>query len=274
MTEGLQAIVLGRMPPQLVTTLRRGLAPGENRVLDRHADLEVGLDFTLVQVAAGTTYTLSDPETEVALVVIAGAGELRVDDQRARFSRKSWIDENPAVAHGARGARFEVHADEACEVAVVATANPAKFPSRVYTPADVPVEHRGKGMLGDTAYRLVRLAFDRKIAPPEAHLVLGEVVTLPGRWSSYPPHHHAQPEIYYYRFSPPQGYGHGECGDEVYRLQEHDVLRITAGRDHAQVAAPGYHMYYLWAIRHLPGKPYDGFEYAPEHKHLLEGGPK
>lgn len=258
----------------LVTALRRGLAAGENPVLDRTADPEVGLDFKIVRVAAGETYAVTDPGAELALLVITGAGELVVDGQRTTFARRSWIDENPAVAHGARGARFEVHAREASEIAVVGAANDAAFAPRLYTPPDVPVEHRGKGLMGDAAYRLVRLAFDRKIAPPEAKLVLGEVVTLPGRWSSYPPHHHAQPEIYYYRFSPPHGYGHGECGDDVYRLQEHDVLRITAGRDHAQVAAPGYHMYYLWAIRHLPGKPYDGFEYAPEHKNLIEGAGK
>jgi 5-deoxy-glucuronate isomerase len=99
---------------------------------------------------------------------------------------------------------------------------------------------------------------------------VGEVVSLPGRWSSYPPHHHAQPEIYYYRFDPPQGYGHAELGDEVFKVHQHDLLRITAGNDHAQAAAPGYHMYYLWAIRHLDGNPYTGFEYTETHKWTFE----
>lgn len=262
------------MPPDLVTTLRAGLKDGLNAALDRHADLEVGLDFAIARVPAGTTLEHHDPDAEVALLVISGQGELVVDEHRLTFARASWIEDGPAVAHGAAGARFAVAAKTACEVAIVAAANTARFASRIHAPADVPIEHRGKGILGDAAYRLVRCAFDRKNAPPEAKLVLGEVVTLPGRWSSYPPHHHAQPEIYYYRFSPSHGYGHGECGETVHRLQDHDVLRITAGRDHAQVAAPGYHMYYLWAIRHLPDRPYDGFEYAPEHVGLLPGGGK
>jgi 5-deoxy-glucuronate isomerase len=96
------------------------------------------------------------------------------------------------------------------------------------------------------------------------------VITYPGRWSSYPPHHHPQPELYYYRFDRPQGYGHAECGDEVYKVREHDVLRIPGGRDHAQCAAPGYHMYYLWTIRHLEGARYAGFETTPDHRWTFE----
>jgi 5-deoxy-glucuronate isomerase len=162
-----------------------------------------------------------------------------------------------------------VRATTACEIALVGAANRTRFTPRLIPPDDVENEHRGKGMLDDTSYRIVRCVFDRRTAPPEARLVLGEVITLPGRWSSYPPHHHAQPEIYYYRFAPSGGYGHGEVGENVFAIREHDLLRITRERDHAQVAAPGYHMYYLWAIRHLDDRPYTGFEYAAEHAWLM-----
>ena len=63
---------------------------------------------------------------------------------------------------------------------------------------------------------------------------------------------------------------HGELGSRVFQLRDHDLLRITSGNDHSQVAAPGYHMYYLWAIRHLEGDPYTGFEFNPEHSWLLD----
>jgi 5-deoxy-glucuronate isomerase len=45
---------------------------------------------------------------------------------------------------------------------------------------------------------------------------------------------------------------------------------IRGGEDHAQVSAPGYGMYYLWVVRHLPGNPYKGFEFTEEHKWLLD----
>ena len=125
-------------------------------------------------------------------------------------------------------------------------------------------EHRGKDLLDDTAYRIVRTIFDIRNRP-DANLVLGEVITFPGKWSSYPPHHHSQPEIYHYRFTEPQGYGHGESGDNVLKIQQYDTLKILYDLDHGQVAAPGYGMYYIWVIRHLPGNPYTIPEFTQEH---------
>jgi 5-deoxy-glucuronate isomerase len=49
-----------------------------------------------------------------------------------------------------------------------------------------------------------------------------------------------------------------------------DTLRIAAQQDHAQVAAPGYAMYYLWIVRHLENNAYSGFEYSPEHVWMLD----
>ena len=255
-----------------LTQLRTGLVPGFNRLLDRAADPEVGMDFGVHRLRAGERLTLDGPDdTERALLVLSGSGRLGASGQELAFARTSWIDQGPAAAHAAAGTSIDVLAESDCELAILATANPASFAPRLYSPAGVPGEHRGKGILSDMAYRIVRTVFDGTSAPPQALLVLGEVVNFPGRWSSYPPHHHPQPEIYYYRFLPEQGYGHGELGEEVFKLQNHDVLRIVGERDHAQVSAPGYHMYYLWAVRHLPGKPYTGFEYNPQHQWLLKG---
>ena len=131
-------------------------------------------------------------------------------------------------------------------------------------------EHRGRGLLDDTAYRFVRTIFDTRNRP-EAKLVLGEVVTLPGRWSSYPPHHHAQPELYHYRFTAPQGYGHCELGDDVVKVKENDTVAIVGGVDHPQVAAPGYGMYYLWIVRHGAQARYTGFSFDDAHTWMLSG---
>ena len=124
-------------------------------------------------------------------------------------------------------------------------------------------------MVQDACRRNVRLIFDYD-NNPESNLVLGEVVNYPGRWSSYPPHHHDQPEIYYYRFTEPQGYGHAELGDSVFKVQQNDTMIIPPQLDHAQVSAPGYGMWYLWVIRHLEGNPYTGFEFTEDHAWTLD----
>jgi 5-deoxy-glucuronate isomerase len=153
-----------------------------------------------------------------------------------------------------------------CELAVYETANQKPFRARVFGPQDVASEHRGRGAVRDAAWRVVRTLFDRSNSEPAVELVLGEVVTPPGRWSSYPPHHHAQPEIYHYRFTRPEGFGHAELGEQVVKVRSFDTVRILPGLDHAQCAAPGYGMYYSWVIRHLPGNPYGVPDFTPEHR--------
>ena len=103
--------------------------------------------------------------------------------------------------------------------------------------------------------RIVRTIFDYANAP-YANLVLGEVIGFPGKWSSYPPHHHPQPEIYYYKTNPENGFGYGELGDDVVKVQNNDTVFIAPGLTHPHCTAPGYALWYLWAIRHLDGRPY------------------
>jgi 5-deoxy-glucuronate isomerase len=132
-------------------------------------------------------------------------------------------------------------------------------------PADVDDEPRGRGTVGDACLRIVRTIFDDTNADPNSEMVLGEVVTLPGRWSSYPPHHHPQPELYHYRFTRAEGYGHAELGDDVRKVRHNDTVKIFPPNTHAQCAAPGYGMYYSWVIRHLPGDRYTIPVFEAEH---------
>ncbi len=53
-------------------------------------------------------------------------------------------------------------------------------------------------------------------------------------------------------------------------MRGRDTVRILDGVSHAQVSAPGYGMYYIWIVRHLPGNPYTGFRFDPEHEWVLD----
>ncbi len=234
-------------------------------------DPEVNITLGIYRIAKGDSHSFVSERDEIALMLMEGKGTLEWEGKSESFQRHSLIEDNPLTVHVAKETPVTIRAESECEFAFISTENPDSFTSQLYTPdAMLEIDHRGKGILDDACYRIVRTIFDRRNAPEQARLVLGEVVNYPGRWSSYPPHHHTQPELYYYRFIPDWGYGHGELGDQVVKLRHHDVLRITGERDHAQVSAPGFHMYYLWTIRHLPGDPYLGFEYTPPFESLLD----
>ena len=97
--------------------------------------------------------------------------------------------------------------------------------------------------------REIKTFFDYDNAP-FSNMVLGEVLNRPGKWSSYPPHHHPQPEVYFYRFDYPHGFGAGFANGDVYKTEQNGCAVINHGF-HSQVVAPGYAMCYAWGIRHL-----------------------
>jgi 5-deoxy-glucuronate isomerase len=229
---------------------------------------ELGIDFGLQPFRAGEALRETDP-SETVWVLLRGSAELEFGGKRVAVERGNLFDEPPTALHLAAETPIAIHSREDSEWAVVRTANPQRFAPRLYRPEDLQPEYRGAGLVQNACLRNVRLIFDRTTRP-ESNLVLGEVVNYPGRWSSYPPHHHDQPEIYHYRFTAPQGYGHAELGDTVLKVRHGDTVVIPPGLDHAQVSAPGYGMYYLWMIRHLPGNPYTGFTFAEEHKWTLD----
>lgn len=227
------------------------------------------MDFGLVQLGAERGIEEIHAK-ETAWVLLSGGAQLEFSGMRTTVHRSSLFDEAPSTLHLGPNTAVRITAlENGAEFAVVRTSNHRPFSPRLFRPEELTPEYRGAGLVHDACLRNVRLIFDRAMRP-ESNLVLGEVVNYPGRWSSYPPHHHDQPEIYHYRFTDPRGYGHAELGDDVLKVRAGDTVFIPPGLDHAQVSAPGYGMYYLWMIRHLPNNPYTGFTFHEDHRWTLD----
>jgi len=231
---------------------------------------KTGVYFDILLMDENDRIEICEPDNEIAILIINGSGKIDYNNSTSTFNRENWIDDDPTVVHLGPNERAIINSNSFLKAAIIKTPNSKTFNGKIYTHNDIDTEHRGKDQLDNTCYRLVRLAFDSTIAPPEAKLVIGEVLNFPGKWSSYPPHYHSQPEMYYYEFSPDWGYGHGELGDDVYKIKNNDILTITDSRVHSQTSAPGFHMYYLWAIRHPSKNPYDGFTYIKPFENLLD----
>ncbi|MBP7126647.1 5-deoxy-glucuronate isomerase [Myxococcota bacterium] len=230
---------------------------------------DTGMAFDMVVLGPGEVREESCGE-ESAWLLLEGKASLVWPEGSAETRRDSLFEEVPTVLHLPPNVPLRVQAASRTEFARIRVPNDRTFAPRLFDGNTAPPEeHRDQGRWDDMAHRIVRTVFDSSNRP-ESNLVLGEVITLPGRWSSYPPHHHPHPEIYHYRFTRHQGYGHGELGEEVRKVRHQDTLLILDGVDHSQVAAPGYGMYYLWVIRHLPGHPYLVPEFTEDHLWLRD----
>jgi 5-deoxy-glucuronate isomerase len=130
-------------------------------------------------------------------------------------------------------------------------------PVRAIEPGSLRVEVRGSG---NATRQIVH------IIPPEfpAHrLLVVEVLTPAGNWSSYPPHKHEQErlpvendleEVYAYRFATPAAFGvqrlytrDADDLDETWTVRDGDVMLVPRGY-HPFCAAHGYDGYYLNAL--------------------------
>jgi 5-deoxy-glucuronate isomerase len=226
--------------------------------------VETLMDFGILRLRSGQAHR-SRTSKERAFLLLTGSVEIAWDGQKARASRSSLFDEAPWCLSLPAGAEASITAvDGEAEISLHATENPRPFAAHLYTPEECRSEERGKGTMRETSTRIVRTIMEDPRAR-HSNLVLGEVITFPGKWSSYPPHHHPQPEIYHYRFQPENGFGLCGIGEDAYVLRNRDTVLIPAGAVHPQTAAPGYAMYYLWVIRHLDGARYGTPTFVPEH---------
>jgi 5-deoxy-glucuronate isomerase len=147
--------------------------------------------------------------------------------------------------------RFRVTVEEPTELADGRAPARTRFDARVVRPEDCGFEIRGGG-------NATRQIVD--IMPPDFpadRLLVCEVFTPAGNWSSYPPHKHdidrppgevKLEEIYYYRFANAEAYGlqrlYDKRHDQTLTVAHGDVVLIRRGY-HPFVTAYGYNAYYL-----------------------------
>ena len=232
-----------------------------------HGDM--GMDFGALRLKKGETFEDTRP-LEKAYLLVYGEISIAAGAEEKVFSRGNCFDVGPYVLHVDRNTAVTIRAiAEDSEVCVMRAENDTSFPTEWYSPADTADEYRGAGLMKDTSTRIVRTVFDNRNAP-HSNLVLGEVIGFPGKWSSYPPHHHPQPEIYYYKSNPENGFGYAELGEDVVKVHTNDTVFIRPGLTHPHCTPPGYALWYLWVIRHLDGAPYITPTFVPEHLWVQE----
>lgn len=243
--------------------------PGYNEMTHRQDDSNMLMDIGVYLLQKGETITFQDTDCETVVLPLEGSIKLSWENKSVEVIRHDVFEQSPHCLHVCKGIEIVIEAFEESELLIQKTENNKIFPSHLYLPEECVSVEAGADVLDKTAYRTIRTIFDYSTAP-YSNLVIGEVISHPGRWSSYPPHHHKQPEVYYYRFNKVQGFGCAMVGDEAYRVKHNSFITIPGDLDHPQATAPGYAMYFCWMIRHLENDPWTERIFEDEHKWLLE----
>lgn len=213
------------------------------------------MDISVIKLRSGQIQDFIDGNKETALLLLKGDIIFGYGDNAHRAVRKDMFGYLPSALHFSRDTAVTVSANTDAEILVQKTINERYFDTKLYLPKDIDVFTSCKGKWEDTARREVVTVFDYSVAP-YSNMVLGEIFVPQGRWFSYIPHSHPQPEVYYYRLERPEGFGACFIGDEAYTIKDGSVGAFEGGKTHAQVTAPGFPMYCCWMIRHLDGNPW------------------
>jgi 5-deoxy-glucuronate isomerase len=175
------------------------------------------------------------------VLVERGEGELRAGDATTVVAGRDDVFSAPGwSALVPPGCDLSIEGGD-IEATVVWRTSERDGEPRVIDPASVADQQRGEG----ASARRVRTYVGA------GALIVGETLNPPGGWSSWPPHRHDHEEIYLYRFDPSHGFGvhvaYDDDGDRPVIVRDGSIERITSGW-HPVVAAPGFIMYYLWAL--------------------------
>ncbi|MCC8016045.1 MAG: 5-deoxy-glucuronate isomerase [Clostridiales bacterium] len=229
---------------------------------------EMLMDIYVKKMKSGETLEIYEQNNECAVLLLSGKVNFKAGAINETCQRKNPFERKPYAIHFPKKIKAVITAQEESEVLVQQTDNDKTWQPVFYNPENCLYQEFGKGQWGGAGHRICSTMFDLDNAP-YSNMVMGEVFNQPGKWSSYPPHYHPQPELYYYQFDRPEGFGAGFEGDTPYKTENGNCLCIRGRNAHQQVVAPGFQMYYVWLIRHLDGDPWDKTRiYLPEFEWL------
>ncbi|MDO3409257.1 5-deoxy-glucuronate isomerase [Saccharibacillus sp. CPCC 101409] len=212
--------------------------------------------FEAYRLTAGGRLSRPTEGNEACLVLLSGRADVRAGDRTF-----AGIGERMSVFGGGApysvyvpaGSQYEVTALTDLELAVCLAPGTGVYPPRLIAPEDAGEERRGHGSM---SRRVVNILPEQ--AEAESLLVV-EVHTRGGNWSSYPPHKHDRDDLphesyleetYYHRVNPPQGfvvqrvYNDDLSLDETMAVPDRSVVLVPEGY-HPVSAPPGYDSYYL-----------------------------
>jgi 5-deoxy-glucuronate isomerase len=236
--------------------------------------------FELYRLQPGQSLAAATGTREACLVLVGGKARLRaaglepgeIGERMGPFEGKK-----PYAVYLPNGTEYRVEATTALELAICSAPGGGNHEARLITPDQVGYSRRGK----DTNTRHVHDILPES-APAHALLVV-EVLTPSGCWSSYPSHKHDTlnlpeeselQETYYHRLDPPQGfalqrvYTDDRALDVTMAVEDGDVVLVPKGY-HPCGTAHGYDLYYL-NVMAGPERIWR-FNTEPAHRWLLAG---
>lgn len=224
------------------------------------------IDFGILRLAPDKSHHVATGTCEVVLVVLNGQCAITVDGNTWDDvgERNSVFDGTPHAFYAPPGAQVDVTGLTDVELAVCKAPARQGKEARLIAPGDVNVFSRGR----DNFYRDVYAITD--FGQHTESLMVGETISGPGNWCSWPPHKHDLEELYYYKLDQPHGFGiqrvytDDRSLDETCVVTDNSLVAIPRGY-HPLVVAPTYRAWFIYVIAGNYNEPLIATE-GPDHE--------
>jgi 5-deoxy-glucuronate isomerase len=227
---------------------------GELLHLPRQQAMWDWMSFYVRRLQPGDVFRTRTEHEEAAFVLLGGTCLADWGQGGKRIGRRNNVfDGFPYALYLPAGNNSTFQAETVCEIAECRVPSESHLEPKLIAPSDVVSSLRGGGNVSRQVVDVISPIF------PADRLMVIEVYTPGGNWSSYPPHKHDLhnpptevdlDEIYYYRIRQSEGFAlqhlySSENSDErTLKTRDGDVVLVRSGY-HPVVAGPGYDVYYL-----------------------------
>jgi 5-deoxy-glucuronate isomerase len=241
----------------------KGFQPGYVTIASpKQSDLR-WLEFGRLGLVAGTPFEGQTGDQEVVYDIMGGVCRLQViggETYESLGGRRDPFSGGPTFICLPPQTSYRLEAvTSTVDLTLSMMPSEPGMPVAIVRPDDAPTQHPGAGNWSRKIWP------GTSVVPATRRLMMAETLVPPGNWTSYPPHKHdvenppnesIYEEVYFYRFSPSNGYGFQrvyettgapDALNEVYTVEDGDAVAIPRGY-HPLVTAAGYQLLYIWAL--------------------------
>ncbi len=241
------------------STNRREISEGVT-VLHNLKKSETGLEYIetkILEIESNKFFEENTADQEVCIVILTGKATVVAGEKEFKHlgTRENVFEKIPTDSvYISINEKFKIVAETKSKIIICYSPAKEKRETRLIAASDNSIENRGI----KNNKRLVHNILPDDVMIPENLLVV-EVYTDSGNWSSYPPHKHDQnnlpeesllEETYYHEMNPSQGfvfqrvYTDDLSLDETMTVENGDVVVVPKGY-HPVGVPDGYDSYYL-----------------------------
>jgi len=213
------------------------------------------INFAVIKSGDSQVCEGSTNGEESVFILTEGKMKFFLEDKLfAEASRKNVFAEPPSAVYLPPYSGYRVEFEQRGEICIASCLAKGTGKPKLIEAKDMVFSRKGHEGYFRNVTEIIPEIF------PSERLVVGETISDPGNWASYPPHKHdtdnqpeevAMEEVYFFKLEPKTGFGairiFNDEEDNIFVVKNNELITIPRGY-HPIAVPPKHQLYYLWVL--------------------------